>query len=357
MTFTVSDLTVQYGETVVIRRLDFVVAPGEIVALLGASGSGKSSIVRALCGLQPATGAIAWNGNDLARLPTHRRGIGLMFQDQALFGHLDVAGNVAFGLKMHVLGAHERKIQVAQLLATVGLEGFEARAIATLSGGEQQRVALARALAPVPDVLLLDEPFGALDRTLRERLLIEVGELLRRNGVTTVIVTHDHDEAFSLADRVAVLHDGQIEQMATPTTLWQQPKSVAVCEQLGFVEAVDGEVQRTPGGSEVITPWGVLPHQSAMTNGPVRVVLRPDALAADEQGALQVDIQRVRPHANQFQATVQLGTGPRLMMPVPASTRPGDTLRCSVRPDAVLCYLVGTSLPPAFKPPASENDQ
>lgn len=218
-----------------VDRLDLDVAPGEVVALLGPSGSGKSSLLRAVAGLEPpAAGSVAWDGEDLASVPTHRRGFGLMFQDGQLFPHQDVAGNVAFGLRMQGLPRAERTARVAELLEQVGLAGFGGRAVATLSGGERQRVALARALAPRPRLLLLDEPLSALDRALRERLAAEVREVLVGTGTTALFVTHDHDEAFAVADRVAVMDLGRLLQVDPPAVLWHTPASRRVAEFLGY---------------------------------------------------------------------------------------------------------------------------
>jgi thiamine transport system ATP-binding protein len=237
---TVRDLVVLYRDddgtlATAVDGLDLDVAPGEVVALLGPSGSGKSSLLRAVAGLEPpAAGTIAWDGADLAPVPTHRRGFGLMFQDGQLFPHRDVAGNVAFGLRMQGLPRAERAARVAELLDQVGLAGYERRPVATLSGGERQRVALARALAPRPRLLLLDEPLSALDRALRERLASEVREVLVRTGATALFVTHDHDEAFAVADRVAVMDLGRLLQVDPPAVLWHAPATRRVAEFLGY---------------------------------------------------------------------------------------------------------------------------
>jgi thiamine transport system ATP-binding protein len=231
----VTGLTVTYDGFTAVDGIDLEVADGEIVCILGPSGSGKSSLLRAIAGLEPdARGVVSWDGDDLAGVPSHRRGFGLMFQDHALFPHRDVQGNVAFGLRMQRLPRAEIEARTARTLALVGLVGFERRRIRELSGGEQQRVALARALAAEPRLLMLDEPLGALDRALRERLVAELRALFVRLGLTTLFVTHDHDEAFALADRLVVMHAGRIEQLGAPAEVWQRPATAFVARFLGW---------------------------------------------------------------------------------------------------------------------------
>jgi thiamine transport system ATP-binding protein len=202
----VEDVTVTFGARRVLDGVGLTVATGEIVAVLGPSGCGKSTLLRVIAGLQDVeAGAVRWDGEDLTHVAPHRRNIGMVFQDLQLFPHRDVGANVAFGLRMQHRPASEIKARVAELLALVGLPGYERRRIQTLSGGEAQRVALARALAPSPRVLLLDEPLGALDRDLHDRLTLEVRRLLKGVGITAVHVTHDRGEASAIADRVVVL--------------------------------------------------------------------------------------------------------------------------------------------------------
>lgn len=231
----IADVTVAYDGFTAVDGVDLEVADGEIVCILGPSGSGKSSLLRAVAGLEPdVQGTVSWDGDDLARVPPHRRGFGLMFQDHALFPHRDVQGNVAFGLRMQRLPRTEIETRTAAALTRVGLTGFERRRIRELSGGEQQRVALARALAAEPRLLMLDEPLGALDRALRERLVAELRALFVRLELTTLFVTHDHDEAFALADRLVVMHAGRIEQVGSPAEVWQRPGNAFVARFLGW---------------------------------------------------------------------------------------------------------------------------
>ncbi|WP_083648795.1 ABC transporter ATP-binding protein [Cellulosimicrobium sp. CUA-896] len=234
------DVVVRYGgqgrrdpATTAVADVSLDVAPGEVLALLGPSGCGKSSLLRAVAGLEPvASGTVAFVGHDLAGVPVHRRGFGLMFQEGQLFPHRDVAGNVAYGLAGRPRA--ERDARVRELLDVVGLAGYEHRPVATLSGGERQRVALARSLAPRPRLLLLDEPLSALDRGLRERLAQDLRDALRATGTTAVFVTHDHDEAFTVADRVAVMDAGRLLQVAPPEELWRAPASRRVAQFLGY---------------------------------------------------------------------------------------------------------------------------
>ena len=202
----VESIDVVLGGKPIIRDVTLTVETGESVAVLGPSGSGKSTLLRAVAGLVPVeSGSITWDGQDLTNLPTHLRGFGLMFQGYALFPHLDVSGNVGFGLRMAKLPEDEMRRRVADTLELVGLDDFDHRAIADLSGGEKQRVALARTLAPEPKMIMLDEPLGALDRALRERLMVDTRRILSDGGVTALVVTHDREEAEALADRIALM--------------------------------------------------------------------------------------------------------------------------------------------------------
>lgn len=231
----VRGLSVRYGDALAVEGLDLSVADDEVVCVLGPSGSGKTTLLRAIAGLEPiAAGAVLRDGVDLADVSPHRRGLGFMFQEHALFPHRDVIGNVAFGLRMHRLPKDQVTARAHEVLALVGLDGFERRSVRELSGGERQRVALARALAPEPRLLMLDEPLGALDRALRDDLARELRHLFERLGVAVLLVTHDHDEAFALGDRVAVVHAGRIEQIGTPADVWRRPATEFVARFLGW---------------------------------------------------------------------------------------------------------------------------
>ncbi|MEU1078269.1 MULTISPECIES: ABC transporter ATP-binding protein [unclassified Streptomyces] len=276
-------VTVRFGERAALDAVDLEVADHETVCVLGPSGSGKSTLLRVVAGLQPAdAGRVLLDGADQTGVPVHRRGLGLMFQDHQLFPQRDVAGNVAFGLRMRGVARGRRDERVAELLELVGLPGAGRRAVGSLSGGEQQRVALARALAPEPRLLMLDEPLGQLDRTLRERLVVELRALFGRLGTTVLAVTHDQGEAFALADRVVVMRDGRIAQSGTPLEVWQRPASEFVARFLGF----ENVVEATVSGEAATTPWGKVAVPAGSAQGAVRLLVRPGGvlLLPAEQG-------------------------------------------------------------------------
>jgi thiamine transport system ATP-binding protein len=283
----VEGLRVAYerGGAEAVQGVDLRVEDGEVLTILGPSGGGKSTILRAIAGLvTPTTGAIRVDGTDLHGVAPHERGLGLMFQDYALFPHRDVAGNVAFGPRMQRQDKAAVRARVDEVLGLVGLHGFEHRSIASLSGGEQQRVALARALAPSPRLLMLDEPFGSLDRALRERLAVEVRALFVAIGSTAITVTHDQSEAFTLADRVVILRDGRVVQSGAPVDVWQRPADGFVARFLGLTNVRDVDVLN----GAIATPWGAVP--CARPDGPSTLIVPSDALrlAASPDGVAGV---------------------------------------------------------------------
>jgi thiamine transport system ATP-binding protein len=229
MGLAAENVTVRFGDETAVDAVSLTVPTGEVFALLGPSGSGKSSLLRAIAGLEPCTGEIAFDGESVMRMPPHKRRFALMFQDGQLFPHLDVAGNVGYALRIAGRPSTER---VAELLELVGLAGFERRRVTDLSGGEQQRVALARSLAASPRLVLLDEPLSSLDRELRERLAGELHDILRAAGVTAMLVTHDHDEAGVIADRIGILDAGRLVQTGTLAQLRSDPVSERVARFL-----------------------------------------------------------------------------------------------------------------------------
>jgi putative spermidine/putrescine transport system ATP-binding protein len=237
-----------YGSSVALSDVSLSVASGEFICLLGASGCGKTTLLRIIAGLvKHDQGEILLDGNDLSAVPCHQRNIGMVFQSLALFPHIDVGENIAYGLKMRGVNREARQKRAAQLLSLVGLSGFEQRAVSSLSGGQRQRVAIARALALEPQLFLMDEPFSALDAGLRDRLQVEVRKLQRDLGVTTVFVTHDQREAMALADRIVILNNGRVEQAATPSEIYKYPASRFVAEFIGENNLFEVDIN----GSEV----------------------------------------------------------------------------------------------------------
>jgi thiamine transport system ATP-binding protein len=311
MLLSLEDATVRFGGRAVLDEVGLEVAEHEIVCVLGPSGSGKSTLLRVVAGLQHLDdGRVLLDGRDQGGVPAHKRGVGLMFQDHQLFPQRDVGANVAFGLRMHGAGKGQQDEQVRDVLDLVGLPGAARRAVAALSGGEQQRVALARALAPRPRLLMLDEPLGQLDRSLRERLVVELRDLFGRLGTTVLAVTHDQGEAFALADRVVVMRDGRIAQSGTPLEVWQRPADEFVARFLGFENVVEGTVT----GEAADTAWGKVPVPPGAAQGVRSVLVRPAGvrLVAADEGL------RCTVAARTFKGThvaVQLqpdGEGPRL---------------------------------------------
>lgn len=260
------NVSVSYGPHVALKAIELSVAVGEIVAVIGPSGCGKSSLLRAISGLEPlASGTVRLDGFDVASVPTHQRDIGLMFQDHALFPHLDVIGNIEFGLRMSGVPKHESASRVSEMLELVSLQALGHRRIDELSGGEAQRVALARSLAPAPEVLMLDEPFGSLDRVLREQLVVDVRALLRSVNQTAIHVTHDQPEAFALADRVVILNEGEVAQIGDPETLWRNPANSFVAEFLGH----NNLWSRSEGGVDLVP----VPALQVDVNGELAVAI------------------------------------------------------------------------------------
>ena len=305
----------------VLQGVSLTAEAGETVVLLGPSGCGKTTLLRIIAGLEMAdNGRLFLDDQDLTQLPVHQRGFGMVFQDYALFPHKNVFENVAFGLRMAGWERREIAVRVAQVLELVGLTSFDERPIYDLSGGEQQRVALARSLAPAPRLLLLDEPLGALDRALRERLMLDLRAILqqaggrvgRPEGITAVYVTHDQAEAFAIADRVVVMNNGRTEQDDLPSALFQRPATPFVARFLGMNNLLEGEivaeeplVVRTPIGDFIFaSSLSVAPSSRACT-----LLIRPDAarlLALHE--SCEANVINGRLQALSFRGRYQIAT-------------------------------------------------
>jgi putative spermidine/putrescine transport system ATP-binding protein len=247
-------LSKHYHRVAAVDDVSLTIEPGSMVALLGPSGCGKTTCLRMIAGLvSPTSGDILVNSERITRVPVHKRNIGMLFQNYALFPHMTVSENIAFGLDMRGIGKADAAKRVGHALDLVRLADFGGRFPSQLSGGQQQRVALARALVIEPAVLLLDEPLGALDKGLRESMQVELRALQRRLGVTTVMVTHDQDEALTMADRIVVMREGRLEQVGTATEIYQRPASKFVATFLGASNLFTGKVERRDGGETLVT--------------------------------------------------------------------------------------------------------
>ena len=282
-------VTKRFGDVPAVNRLSLDIYEREFFALLGPSGCGKTTLLRMLAGFErPSEGRILLAGEDIADVPAHRRPVNIMFQSYALFPHLTVEKNIAFGLKQEGMAAAESAARVAEMLALVKLEGFGARKPHQLSGGQRQRVALARALVKRPRAFLLDEPLAALDRKLREDTRFELMELQEKLGLTFIIVTHDQEEAMTLADRIAVMDRGELVQVATPSEIYEQPNSRWIADFIGDVNLNEGRViASAPSAITIEAAAGGrldVAHSVAQETGAtVAVAVRPEKMRIETQ--------------------------------------------------------------------------
>jgi putative spermidine/putrescine transport system ATP-binding protein len=278
---TLEKITRSYGGKAAVDDVSLVVKPGEMLSLLGPSGCGKTTTLRCVAGFEmPDSGRVMIGDLDVTRVPAERRRVGMVFQNYALFPNLSVAGNVGFGLRVAGWDASRMEARIKELLETVGMTGFEKRSVLTLSGGQKQRVALARALAPEPRVLLLDEPLSALDAKIRAELRTELRRLQLDLGITTLLVTHDQEEAMSMSDRVVVMNHGRIEQLGTPRDLYATPATPFVAAFVGDMNFRDAE-PHADGSFRISDAMVKIPHLEAR---PGRLGVRPEAIVLEPAG-------------------------------------------------------------------------
>ena len=355
------DLTKRFADLVAVDNLSLEIRPGEFFSLLGPSGCGKTTTLRLVAGFeQPTAGHIMLDGMDVARLPPNKRNVNTVFQSYALFPFLDVAGNVAFGLRYQSLDKSEVKKRVGEMLELVQLPGYEKRRVNQLSGGQQQRVALARALVLRPAVLLLDEPLGALDAKLRRTLQVELKAIQERVGITFLYVTHDQEEALTMSDRLAVMTGGHFAQVGTPRILYEEPADAYVADFLGVSNLMDAEVLRAgtaAGGSAAGAVAGGRPCRLRLgdfeidatcgevgSNGAVRLAIRPERVQLGEFGVTG---------QNRIPAMVErlvfLGSATQVFVRL----APGALLQALVQNDGqALSYVQGTPVSVLLPPDA-----
>ena len=343
-TLDVEDLTVRYGQAVAVDGVTIAIEPGEVVALLGPSGCGKTTLLRVIAGfVRQAAGRVRVDGTAIDHLPANQRNIGIVFQNYALFPHMTVAENVAYGLRARGVRGPEIEAKVNRFLETVQLGAFRDRLPRQLSGGQQQRVALARALAVEPSILLLDEPFAALDRNLRLDMQIEVKRLQRQLGLTTILVTHDQDEAMSVADRIAVMKKGKVEQFDSPVAIYDKPQTLFVNGFIGTTNLLGGRIASVEAGTaSVALDSGAtvgLPASGLTAGTAVLLSVRPEQLvlsAVPGPGLWKIVPGLSLPLGSQLVHEARTADGvalkivePRLATPVP----PGR-LYCGLTADA-----------------------
>jgi putative spermidine/putrescine transport system ATP-binding protein len=335
-------LSRHYGPVVALDNLDLTVEPGELVALLGPSGCGKTTTLRLLAGLEDAdTGQITVAGKDITRLPASKRDMGMVFQAYSLFPHMTVQQNVAFGLRLRKVSSVERDRQAKEMLGLVGLDTQADRFPHQISGGQQQRVALARALAIQPQVLLLDEPLSALDAKVRAQLRDQIRRIQLEVGITTLFVTHDQEEALAIADRVAVMREGRIEQLAPPTQIYSRPATPFVAEFVGLTNRLAGTVS---GGTVTVRGRDLPLVDLSTPAGPVTALVRPEAVTLSSEGSSESGPLVGTVIASAFlgatsRVTVDLGDTTILaQLPTSEASKlpPGSRVALTIRPDPVL---------------------
>ncbi|WP_159716210.1 ABC transporter ATP-binding protein [Geminicoccus flavidas] len=345
-----TDVTKRFGRNVAVDRLDLDIAQGEFVTLLGPSGCGKSTTLRMLGGFEtPDEGRILLAGEDVTRLPPNRRDVNMVFQDYALFPHMTVASNIAFGLELQGLGLGAIDARVGELLELVQLGSFRDRMPDQLSGGQRQRVALARALAREPKLLLLDEPLGALDAKLRGQVQIELKALQQRTGKTFLFVTHDQEEALTMSDRIIVMNAGRIEQDGTPEELYHQPRSRFVADFIGETNLFACQVRGSEDGRVVLDWNGILLRAAGSVESlggrtAVEAALRPESIRLTSERPDQANALRMRIVRRVFK-------GSRIDLDLEAQDEPGGNAGLKASPDpAAIEALVGDTVWASWDP-------
>lgn len=336
------DLSASYEGKPALENIHFSLDKGKILCLLGPSGSGKTTLLRQLAGLDtPDKGTILFAGRDMANVVSHKRNFGMMFQEYALFPHKNVAENIGFGLEMQKWSLEKRQQRTKEMLTLVGLGGFENRTVGELSGGEQQRVALARSLAPKPQLLLLDEPLGSLDRILRDRLAGEIRAILKSQGITAVFVTHDQSEAFAVADKIAILQQGHLEQFDTPESVYRNPASVNAARFLGFHNILDFS-RAEP--LEIHALFSNIPRKLFLQTTE-QLLIRPEAAAiltkssnSENYPLLEGKIVKRQFQGNLYLVTVEK-EGVRFLFSLPIDPQPpetGERITLAINPAAMV---------------------
>ncbi len=295
-----------YGELGAMVDVQITFGEGEFFGLLGPSGSGKTTLLRTIAGfIEPDKGQILIDGKDVSAVPVHRRDIGMVFQNYALFPHMSVFDNIAFGLSVRGVAAKDAGPRVAEMLALVRLSGLEERRPRQLSGGQQQRVALARSLITRPRVLLLDEPLGALDKRLRQEMQVELKQIQREVGITTIFVTHDQEEALTLSDRVAILNEGRVVQVGTPSEVYERPNSAFTANFLGDANLLTGPVTAGPNGLGAIDWHGerILTADKLASGGQATLAVRPEKFRIEAAEVAPADSGEGPPR-NRLRATI-----------------------------------------------------
>lgn len=341
---TLSRIHKRYGDFTAVSSLDLDIREGELLALLGPSGCGKTTTLRMIAGfVAPTEGSVRFGERDVTALPVHRRNVGMVFQGYALFPHLTVAGNIEFGLRVRGWDAERKRRKIEQMLRWVQLENLVERHPKALSGGQQQRVALARAMAVEPDVLLLDEPFSALDAKLRTQMRTEIRELQQQARITSVFVTHDQEEAMAIADRIGVMSQGRLEQLGSAEDLYKRPASRFVATFIGQCNLLDGQV-RAPGRFET-TDGRAFGFAGARAAGPAALCFRPEqarlaATAPEGMNALPVTVRSVTYLGPATDVEVHSVGGQRLLVTMPsagaAPPAPGQALQLCWSPADVV---------------------